>query len=104
MHYEALSGTVIGAAMEVHKRLGSWFLEPAHEHALALELTGRQIPFEGQVSITVMYKQAQVGEYRADLLVDGTLLGPWLLSLNALPGRVILAHCSPEFEPQVLDA
>jgi GxxExxY protein len=53
MLYEELSGTFIGAAMEVHKRRGSGFLESVCERALALELTGRQIPLE---------RQAQVGE------------------------------------------
>jgi GxxExxY protein len=74
MLYEELSGTVIGAAMEVHKLLGSGFLESVYERALASELTGRQIPFERQVPITVMYKQTQVGEYRADSLVDGKII------------------------------
>ena len=74
MLYEELSGRVIGAAMEVHKLLGSGFLESVYERALALELTGRQIPFERQVPIKVMYKQSQVGEYRADFLVDGKII------------------------------
>jgi len=74
MLYEELSGPVIGAAMEVHKLLGSGFLESVYGRALALELTGRQIPFERQAPITVMYKQAQVGEYRADFLVDGKVI------------------------------
>ena len=74
MLYEELSGTVIGAAMEVHKLLGSGFLESVYEHALALELTGRQIPFERQVPIAVMYRQAQAGEYRCDFLVDGKII------------------------------
>jgi GxxExxY protein len=74
MLYEELSGTVIGAAMEVHKLLGSGFLESVYERAPAWELTGRQIPFGRQVPITVMYRQAQVGEYRADFLVDGKII------------------------------
>ena len=60
--------------MEVHKLLGSGFLESVYERAPALELTGRQIPFGRQVPITVMYKQAQVGEYLADFLVDGKII------------------------------
>ena len=54
MLYEELSGTVIGAAMEVHKLLGSGFLESVYERARALALTGRQIPLERQAPITVM--------------------------------------------------
>ena len=72
--YEELPGTVIGAAMEAYKLLGSGFLESVYEHALALELTERHIPFERQAPIPVMYKQAQVGEYRADFLVDGQII------------------------------
>ncbi len=74
MLYEELTSTVIGAAMEVHKLLGSGFLECVYERALALELTARQMPLERQVQITVMYKDAQVGEYRADFLVDGKII------------------------------
>ena len=74
MLYEELSGMVIGAAMEVHKLLGSRFLESVYEHALALELTERQIPFERQTPITVLYKQAQVGEYRSDFVVDRKII------------------------------
>jgi GxxExxY protein len=58
----------------LHRLLGSGFLESVYEHALAWELTVRQIPFERQVPITVAYKQAQVGEYRADFLVDGKII------------------------------
>jgi GxxExxY protein len=88
MLYEELSGTVIGAAIEVHKLLGSGFLESVYERALALELAGRQIPFERQVSITVMYKQAQVGEYRADFLVDGKII----LEIKATTALVAEQH------------
>ena len=54
MLYEELSGMVIGAAMEVHKLLGSGFPGSVYERALALQLTGRQIPLERQAPITVM--------------------------------------------------
>jgi GxxExxY protein len=74
MLYEELSGAVIGAAMEVHKLLGPGFLESVYERALALELTGRRISFARQVPVRVMYKQEEVGEYRADFLVDGRII------------------------------
>jgi GxxExxY protein len=74
MLYEELSRNVIGAAMEVHKLLGAGFLESVYEHALALEFNSRQIAFERQVPITVLYRQEQIGEYRADFLVDGKII------------------------------
>jgi len=64
----------MGAAMEVHKPPRSGFLKSVHERMPAWELTGRQMPFERQVPITVRHKQARVGEYRVDFLVDGKIV------------------------------
>ena len=36
---------IIGAAMEVHRQLGSGFLEPIYQEAFALELKTRDIPY-----------------------------------------------------------
>ena len=74
MLYEEISRIVIGAAMEVHKILGPGSLESVYEHALALELKAQGMSFERQVPIIVLYKQAQIGEYRADFLVDGEII------------------------------
>jgi len=74
MLYEELSGAVIGAAMEVHTLLGSGFLESVYAHALALEFGAREIPFERQTPISVFYKRVQIGEYRADFLIDGKII------------------------------
>lgn len=87
MLYEELSGIIIGAAMEVHKQLGSGFLEAVYEHALAVELTARQIPFNRQTPVTVLYKQTPVGEYRADFIVDGKII----LEIKAT-GALIAKH------------
>ncbi len=64
--YKELTYAVIGAAMEVHRVLGSGFLEAVYQKALASELLLRHIPFVEQVKLPVNYKGLLVGEYIAD--------------------------------------
>lgn len=72
--YEDLSYVIVGAALEVHRLLGPGFLEAVYEQALAHELGLREIPFERQVCLLVMYKEIRVGEYRADFVIDGKII------------------------------
>jgi GxxExxY protein len=69
-----LSYAVVGAAMEVHRNLGAGFLEAVYGAALGYELGLRGIPFESQVHLPVRYKDALVGDYVADLIVDGQVI------------------------------
>ena len=48
---------IIGAAIEVHKELGSGFLESVYEEAMVLESKRVEIPFKTQVRIPVRYKE-----------------------------------------------
>lgn len=57
--------------MEVHRILGSGFLESVYQAALERELTLRGIPFAHKVKLPVTYKDADVGIYEADLVIDG---------------------------------
>ena len=72
--FDNLSGNVIAAAIEVHKRLGPGFLESIYERALCLELSDRGIPFEAQKSIHILYGERLVGDHMLDLLVDCKLV------------------------------
>jgi len=54
--FKALSYSIVGAAMEVHRLLGPGFLETVYQAALAHELTLRGIPFEQQVKLPVYYR------------------------------------------------
>ncbi len=64
-----LTEKIIGAAIEVHRVLGSGLLESVYEGALCHELFLRGIPFNRQVEVSVSYKNANVGNQRIDLLV-----------------------------------
>jgi GxxExxY protein len=60
---------IIGAAMEVHRHLGSGFLESVYQEAMALELTARGISYRREVEIPVFYKGQRLNAFfRADFL------------------------------------
>ncbi len=69
-----LSYAIIDATMEVHRILGSGFLEGVYQAALANEFTLRGITFEQQVRLPVCYKDTLVGEYITDFVVEGKII------------------------------
>jgi GxxExxY protein len=62
---------IIGAAFEVHRELGHGFLERVYQRALQVELLRAGVSAEIEKRIQVKYKGVVVGEYDADLIVDG---------------------------------
>ncbi|MGA7796185.1 MAG: GxxExxY protein [Candidatus Acidiferrales bacterium] len=66
---------IIGAAMEVHKRLGPGLLESAYEECLAHEIHLRNLRVERQVAVPVVYRETKLDcGYRLDLLVEGRIV------------------------------
>jgi len=72
--YKEVSYEIVAAAIQVWKTLGYGFLEKVYENALGVELGKRGIPFEQQKPIKVMYDGQVVGDYVADLIVDGNII------------------------------
>lgn len=61
--------------MEVHRILGSGYLEVFFRDALAIELALRGIPFESEVPCVVEYKGHRLrGTYRIDFVCYGSLV------------------------------
>jgi GxxExxY protein len=58
----------------VGNTLGSGFLEKVYENALAHELRKAGLTVKQQHSLKVHYDHVIVGEYAADLLVEGAIL------------------------------
>ena len=70
-----ISGKIIGAAIEVHKKLGPGLLESAYEECLCRELHLRGIEFERQVPLPLNYKGIDLDcSYRLDLLVEDKVI------------------------------
>ena len=60
---------IVGAAIEVHRELGSGFLEPVYQEAMAIELASSFIPFEAQKTLRITYKgQKLKKEYVPDFV------------------------------------
>jgi GxxExxY protein len=71
--YKETTEKIIGAAFEVHCELGYGFLERVYQRALQVELLRKGVPTEIERRIQVQYKGDAVGDYAADLIVDGVV-------------------------------
>jgi len=75
MLYEDLSKKIIGAAIEVHKRLGPGMLESAYEECLCYELKLKNLNYERQVPVPIIYKEIKLEcGYRMDILVENKIV------------------------------
>ncbi len=65
---------IIGGAIRVHNVLGPGFLESVYQKALAWELRTKGLDVESQKRLHVRYRDALVGEFAADVVVNGYVL------------------------------
>jgi GxxExxY protein len=75
MDINKLSNKIIGAAIEVHKGLGPGLLESAYEECLCYEFNLREISYDRQLSLPLLYKEKQLDcGYRIDVLVEKSII------------------------------
>ena len=75
MELNELTHAIIGAAIEVHKRLGPGLLESAYRKCLAYELRKRGFMVEEEKPIPLIYDNLHMDcGFRADLIVDGLVV------------------------------
>ncbi|MEZ6092841.1 MAG: GxxExxY protein [Pirellulaceae bacterium] len=71
----SLTEGIIGAAIEVHRRLGPGLLETAYRKCLQFELRKRRFEVVEEQPIPVFYDEIQLEcGFRADLLVNGCVV------------------------------
>jgi GxxExxY protein len=93
MQGNEITEAVIGAAIEVHRRLGPGLLESIYRHCLLHELRLRGLAAEAEVSMPVRYKDLTFDSaLRLDLLVEQTVV----VELKAVESL------SPVFKAQLL--
>ena len=69
-----ITAQVIKAFYKVYNTLGYGFLEKVYENALMIELTRSGLNCQKQVPIHVYYESTNVGEYYADIIVNGCVI------------------------------
>ena len=87
MEYEELTEKIIGCAYRVYNKMGFGFLESVYEKCLMIELKRAGLSAESQVPINVKYDGEVVGEFVADILVEGVVI----LELKSVK-RIVRAH------------
>jgi GxxExxY protein len=69
-----ITGRIIGCIQQVSKVLGAGFLERVYENALVFERRQAGLEVAQQHRIEVRYRSVIVGDFVADLLVEGCVI------------------------------
>ncbi len=73
--FSALTGTILNAAIEVHRTMGPGLLESPYLPAMKYELAARGLRFSTQREIPLMYKGVPLNlAFRIDFLVEDTVI------------------------------
>ena len=74
MDVEMLIKTVMGCAINIRKILGPGYLESVYKNAMLVELRKNNLDYEVEKLINVYYENCLVGEFKADIVVEGVLI------------------------------
>lgn len=69
-----LTDLVIGVFYDVYNEMGFGFLESVYRKAMRLALMDKGITAEEEVAVAVLFRGRNVGDFKADLLVNGLVL------------------------------
>jgi GxxExxY protein len=74
LKHEELTSKVIGAYYEVYNELGHRFLESVYHKAMIVVLRDAGLEVATEVAVPVSFRGRTVGEFRADLVANETVL------------------------------
>ena len=87
MDVEMLIRTVMECSKNIRRHLGPGYLESVYKNSMLVELNKHGIAFETEKPISVYYENVLVGDFKADIIVEGILI----LELKAVQS-LHLAH------------
>jgi GxxExxY protein len=93
MLHKELTEKVIGCSYRVYNTMGFGYEESVYEKCLMIEFRKAGIRAQEQMPIDVFYEGELVGQFRADVLVEDTLIVE-LKSVRAMP---------PAYEQQLVN-
>ncbi|MEZ6096083.1 MAG: GxxExxY protein [Pirellulaceae bacterium] len=93
LQHSEITEAIIGCAFQVSNELGTGFLESVYEKSLAMLLREKGLSCSSQHPIQVKFRGVVVGEFVADLLVEGKVV----VKLKAVKG------IAPEHQAQVIN-
>jgi GxxExxY protein len=74
MKHEETTEKIIGVFYEVYNELGHGFLESVYAQSMAIALSEAGLQVLQQAPITVRFRGQIVGDFRADLLVNNSVI------------------------------
>lgn len=74
MQHEELTGRILAACFEVSNELGCGFLESVYQNALVIALQAKNLKFEREYPLSVIFRDQNVGQFYADLLVENKVI------------------------------
>ena len=91
---QELTGKILEGAFAVHNTLGCGFLEKVYSNARLFELRNMGLKCEQEILFKVKYRDVVVGDYCADLIVEGRVLVELkaCASLDSVHGAQILNY------------
>ena len=92
-HHSELTDVIIGVFYDVYNELGFGFLESVYRKAMRVALIEKGLAVQEEVPVTVLFRGKNVGDFKADLLVNSSIL----IELKTAE------RLGPEHEAQVLN-
>ena len=74
MDVEMLVRTVMECSKNIRRHLGPGYLESVYKNAMLVELKKNNLAYEIEKPINVFYDGVLVGEFKADIIVEGILI------------------------------
>lgn len=74
MDVEVLIRTVMECSKNIRRVLGPGYLESVYKNAMLVELRKHGLAYEIEKPISVYYDNVLVGDYKADIVVEGLLI------------------------------